>query len=411
MTLFSDIDTSDTPVNGLRAHVRRIRYESEDGAFQVVVIRDESGLDMPVVVRDAGLRVGEDVTLSGTFQYRRDELQLVADRVERSIPADGGMAEYLASGAFKGIGKVLAARLVDHFGSELADVIQTAPLRLAEVRGVRPEIAADVGRRWEEMHGQNAAMVQLMAAGISRSMARRLFQRYGARCGTLLNEDPYRFALEVSGIGFKRADEIARGVGIGMSDPRRLRAALVHVAIDSGAQGHVCLPQSVLLQRAADLCACAVEALTPLLEQLTAEQLLVADGTLAVANGDEPALYARQTLELERLAATLVGRAAQNVSTRMSLTEADIDDLARRSAVSFSPSQVRALQTVADQPIAVLTGGPGTGKTTIVRALLERASVQQQSVALCAPTGRACSGTIRVPTPFTMTPTTPSVPT
>jgi exodeoxyribonuclease V alpha subunit len=389
VSLFPDIESEPAPVQGMRVQVRRIRYESEDGVFQVVVVRDEAGLELPAVIRDAGLRVGEDVTLSGSFQYRRDELQLVAETVERAVPDEQGMAEYLGSGAFKGIGKVLAARLVDHFGSELIDVLQQSPLRMAEVRGVRPDVAADVGRRWEEMHGQNSAMIQLMAAGISRSMARRLIQRYGARSGTLLQEDPYRFAREVNGIGFKRADDIARGIGIESSDPRRLRAALVHVAIDAGSQGHVCLPEPELLHKAAELCGCEVAALQPELTHLLSQRYLVADGSLRIDGEEQPAIYARETLEQECALASLLADLAERTVPRQTLTEIELQSLAVETGVAFSDSQRRAIQTIADQPLAILTGGPGTGKTTIIQALLKLANGKTQTVVMCAPTGRA----------------------
>jgi exodeoxyribonuclease V alpha subunit len=386
-------ETEPSESTALHVQARRIRYESPDGTFQVITVVDDSGAEYAMVVRDGGIRAGERFDAWGSFSLRRDELQFVATRVERPIPGVGGLAQYLSSGLFKGVGPVLAARLVETFGERLPEVLQTVPSQLASVQGVSPKLAASVGQTWEQLHGQHAVMTQLMAAGLSRSMARRLMQRYGARAGTLLREDPYRFAREVGGIGFKRADEMARAVGIERGDPRRLVAAVFHAVDEASQAGHVGLPESEVLARAGQLLGDGVDT-APASELLVAMQKLLVDGLLVReseqdAGSDVPLVHIPEALEQEQLLAGQIAARASFSSLQTAWDDAVLAELEQMIGVALSPSQREALIALSTSWLAVLTGGPGTGKTTIVRAIVEFAQRQGWKLGLCAPTGRA----------------------
>ncbi|MEZ4437002.1 MAG: ATP-dependent RecD-like DNA helicase, partial [bacterium] len=368
----------------LAGTVARVRFSSADGEFQVVILRIDDGLDVTAIIRGADLRVGEHVRVRG--QWRRHtsgERQLDVSHLHRELPATAdGIVSFLGSGALPGVGPSLAQRIVDAFGDETLTVLDTVPERIREVPGIGAKKAAAIRDAWRQHGALRDIMIFLQSHGISPAFATRIHKKFGDRAVPIVQHDPYRLAREVRGIGFRKADAIAERAGIRGDDPRRLDAGVAWMLYTAESDGHLYLPRDVLIEHATAM--------------LQVDETRVAE---AVAR-----LVERRELVAETVSTDVVGISRRE---RFLDEEAVARDLCRlasapplpappapavaaaEQALGFqlAPGQRAAVITAASQRVAVLTGGPGTGKTTIVRALL--ALVGEARVGLAAPTGRA----------------------
>lgn len=376
---------------GQEAHlegvVHRVRYASEDGEFQVLVVAASPRVRWTVVARGGLFREGERVRVRGRIRrHRSGELQLDAEELERPVPVtEAGMEAYLGSGLIRGVGPSLAGQIVATFGEETLAILDRAPERLREVPGIGPQRAERIREAWAAQQGVRNIMIFLQGHGISPRFAARIHRIFGVGAIPVVERDPYRLAREVRGIGFLSADRVARSVGISRDDPRRLAAGLEHVLHEAGAGGHVYLPEPALLSAAAGLLGVDEDGLHAPLSELVRGGRLVRDPR--DEGGD--ALYVRERfLWEEELARRLValGAAAPRLGVA---TEAELGRVERGLPFALADGQRRALRRLLGGAVGVLTGGPGTGKTTIVRAAVAWALARDARVELAAPTGRA----------------------
>lgn len=367
--------------------IGRIRYESEEGTFQVVVLETARGLPRTVVLRDIGVRVGEVVAVTGPVKrHKSGELQIEAQTAERRLPKTrAGIEAFLASGAIKGIGPKLAGEIVAVFGEETLDVLDQAPERLLGVPGVGKKRVAEIKATWGADRGIREVLVFLRSHGISGAFAKRIFAEYGARAVRVIEEDPYRLARDVAGIGFLKADVIARSGGMKTNDRRRVRAGIEFVLRRGLDDGHVLLPRLALTVSAAELLGVDDTLVGDAVDEMLEKALLVKD-SLGEESGSIylPAPEAEEA-ELATAVVTLIG-----TPSRLGRPETvELDRVGAALAFDLDGGQQSALQLVLGRSIGVLTGGPGTGKTTIVRAAVAFARVRRMKVVLAAPTGRA----------------------
>ncbi|TVR01149.1 MAG: ATP-dependent RecD-like DNA helicase [Deltaproteobacteria bacterium] len=367
--------------------VDRIRFASHDEEFQVLVVRTPSGRSQTVVARGGLFREGEQLRAAGRLKrHRSGDLQLDAERLERPVPATReGIEAYLGSGMIPGVGPTLAAQIVETFGSRTLEILDGSPERLIEVPGIGARRLENITSAWAEQHAVRSIMIFLQGHGISPRFAARIHRAYGAGAVPVVERDPYRLARDIRGIGFLSADRIARSVGIAPDDIRRRRAGLEHVLHEAGLGGHLYLPDPVLLEHAAALLGLAEEHLVAPLDDLVRETRIVRDPI----EGQPDALYLRDTFLAEEDVARRVA-ALQGSTTRIPVPDAhDLEVLERGLPFSLAPGQREALRVLLGAPVGVLTGGPGTGKTTIVRALVGWVARCGARVELAAPTGRA----------------------
>jgi exodeoxyribonuclease V alpha subunit len=365
--------------------VRRVRWESPSGSFQVVVLdHADGGPEVVTAVRDAGLRPRERVRVEGRRQLHRGEWQLIASSAERVMPADApGLVRYLGSGVLPGIGPRLAERIHRHFGEGTLAVLDGAIERLAEVPGITPRRVTELRGAWEQTHGARATLVFLQGLGLTPRVAHRLFRHYGPRAVTVVKENPWRLADEVSGIGFRRADALAQAMGLDPDAPARRMAALRWVLREAGQQGHTCLPRTAWVERAAAALGMEEARVAEAAEaSLTADEGVVAVGEASVA-------LARWAEREARLAETLLRRLAAEPDPRLHVDAARVAALEAHTDLRLAPGQREALQQLGAASTSVLTGGPGTGKTTLVRLWLDHLRDRGLRVGLAAPTGRA----------------------
>lgn len=365
--------------------VARVRYETDDGDFQVLVLKDDGGASFPAVIRNAALRPGERLTVEGSVsRHRTGELQLDARSATRIAPGTpAGIAAYLASAAVDGIGPTMAKRIVDAFGTETLRVLDETPDRLSEVEGIGPRRVTAIKQAWGENRAMRDILVFLQSQGISSAYANRIYRAYGDRAIPVVQRDPYRLARDIHGIGFRIADRIARDGGIGADDARRVRAGIEFTLRQGSLDGHVYLPREALVEHAASLLDCEPDAVAHGVDAM------LLDGNLVRGAHDADALYTRARFDDE---AEIAERVSAHLRGAPSHAPVAPDDLARvESALAFrlADGQRRAVVRLGAAPIGVLTGGPGTGKTTIVRAIVELARLAGREVELAAPTGRA----------------------
>ncbi len=357
--------------------LERFVYVNDDETFHVAVVRPDAGAPIRAAGALGGLAEGERVRLLG--QAVRHPKHGDQFRVEAAYPVTPATAEgiraYLASGRVKGIGAGLAERLVDAFGAETLEVIESDAERLATVPGIGPKRGRELQGVFQAQKSQRDALVFLQGLGVTPGVAGRIWRRYGANAVTRVRENPYRLAEEVAGVGFATADNIARSLGFAPGSPERVGAALAHLLGRAGDDGHCFLPRDVLLQRAADLLGAGAAA-EAVLDGLLLEGRLI----------DDDGVYLRAVYGLEREAAARVQLLAQ---TPVAPLTADVEAFERVSGLTLAPAQRAAVERAAEATMMVLTGGPGTGKTTIVRALLHLLKQAGGPVLLAAPTGRA----------------------
>lgn len=360
--------------------VDEIAYRSDDGRFVVVrVERMHSSPDAPhfVAVGDLGeVAPGETLRLRGSFvEHRSHGLQFDIRSFAPLLPStERGIVRYLGSGLIKGVGPALAERLVARFGTRTLDVITTESARLRDVSGIGQQRAEAIAEALRARRAEAEGLTFLHGLGLGPAMARRVLRKYGASAARVLRDDPYRVAEELPGVGFQTADQIGRALGIGEQDPRRIAGIVLHLIGRAADEGHTYLPASLLAEQVPSF-GIGVELLPPVLRDLERSRLVAFEDEALFA---PPILYAERRLA-ERLLSLAQKRA------RPSGVDAAVDT----AAAKLSPEQAAAVRAVFDGGLMVLTGGPGTGKTTTVRAIVDAQQACGRSLMLCAPTGRA----------------------
>ena len=392
--------TEKGPSEWLEGHLTRVVWASAESGWAVV--RINTGTEVVTAVGPlAGIGGDADegggfVALEGRFEHH--PLHGQQFKATGFLPATPrtleGLKIYLATSGIGGIGPRLAARIVDHFGHETIGVLETDPERLAEVRGVGRSRAAAVAKRWEEDKDHRAMTVALRGLGLSARLIGKIRDRYGNGVMDVVNRQPYRLAEEVSGIGFRTADRLARQVGIGEDDPGRARAAVLHVVKSSDSDGHCFLPRGVVDTRVRGL---GVPG--ELVDAAIDEGLGV--GRIAVEPADDaewtdlglalphPAdrVWWTPILAAERRVALRLGR--MHTAATRAVDAEEVGRAAYLEGVELGEEQHLAVATALGGGVSVITGGPGTGKTTLVRVLLRAARERGEEWLLASPTGRA----------------------
>jgi exodeoxyribonuclease V alpha subunit len=396
----------DRPLRELRGVVERITFQNAENGFTVARLAPERpeaeaeaarGEDRLVTVVGtlADLTPGEAIVARGWWRNdAKHGWQFQATDYRTALPATlQGMKKYLGSGLVKGVGPVNAGRIVDAFGEATFEVIDDDPNRLTEVPGIGPIRASRIAATWAEQRHIREVMAALQGYGISTSLAVRIYKRFGDRSGKVITEEPYRLAREVWGIGFKTADKIARAVGIAHDAPERLQAGVLHALGAAADEGHTLLPASELSSRAAVLLEVDQEAIDAALDGLVesgdavsatigeAEELRIALAPFARAeSGLASRLHALQGVRAQTRSASIFGRIAW---------DAAFGWLSERHRLTLAPAQEAAVRMALTSPVSILTGGPGTGKTHSLRAVLTLARAKGLRGRLAAPTGRA----------------------
>ena len=366
--------------------IDRVIFASDDGEFAIVRLSRPG--QAAVVVRGplGGLHEQEQVAVVGRWvddpRYGR---QVVARWARPELPSTAeGIAAYIATMGIKGVGPKLAERLVQTLGPEALGTIRDDPDALQRVPGIGPKRRAEIADALRPRLLAEEASVFLMGEGVPAALTRRITRHHGGDTLRRLREDPYRLAFEVRGVGFKLADRVARALGVGVDDPRRHAAAVVHALDTLASRGHTAPPLALLAETAA--------ALTGVTEPRALQAGLDAQVLAGrVRRFDEPPAAGLATLARteERLAVALgevaaadPARPVADLAARLELAEATLD-------MAMAPGQRDAIAAALRTPLVVVTGGPGTGKTTIIRGLLAALAPDGPRIALAAPTGRA----------------------
>jgi exodeoxyribonuclease V alpha subunit len=371
MSLFPPARRDET----LQGVVDSVVYTSRDGFFSVIRLRAEpDGRELTAVGDFGHVSPGETLRLRGRMtRHPSHGERFQTDSFTPVIPSSrDGITRYLGSGLVPGIGKGLAERLVSTFGDRAIDVIATQSARLREVPGIGRQRADAIAKAVRERRDETELMAYLHGLGLGPAMAKRLRRRYGERAVQVIREDPYRVAQDVAGIGFRTADAMGRASGLALDDPRRAAGAVLHVLGELAEQGHVYATSSALVE-AAEALSVPAESAESAIESLAATALVTRDGE---------AVYATPLYEAEcEVAERLRERVSRGAPRPQKLQAAAVEGL--------SPEQAAAVEATLRERLMVLTGGPGTGKTTTVRGIVAAHRAADHAIVLCAPTGRA----------------------
>ncbi|UJB42111.1 SF1B family DNA helicase RecD2 [Streptomyces sp. A1-5] len=380
--------------------LERITYANEDNGYTVARVDTGrgSGELLTVVGALLGAQPGESLRMEGRWgshpQYGK---QFTVDNYTTVLPATvQGIRRYLGSGLIKGIGPRIADRITEHFGVDTLDVIESDPGRLIEVPGLGPKRTKLIGAAWEEQKAIKEVMVFLQGVGVSTSIAVRIYKKYGDASISVVKNQPYRLAADVWGIGFLTADRIAQSVGIPHDSPDRVKSGLQYALSQSTDQGHCFLPEEQLIADAVKLLQVDTGLVIDCLAELAADPEGVVREKVPGPEDGAP-VTAVYLVPFHRAELSLAGRLTRLLRTdedRMpAFQDVDWDKalawLARRTGAQLAPEQQAAVRLALTSKVAVLTGGPGCGKSFTVRSVVELARAKQATVVLAAPTGRA----------------------
>jgi len=373
----------------LEGTVEHVRFQNPESFWTIAVVRPAGHSQDPFTIVGAlpGLAQGMVVRVDGRWEESsKFGRQFKAERYTEIIPATAaGLKAYLASAGIKGIADKTAARIVETFGSDTMDVIMNSPERLTEVPKLGDTRAKAIVQAFTERRGAQDALVFLLGLGIGRGYAMRILKRYGDDTVRIVRQNPYKLAQDVHGIGFVKADQVAHGMAIADDHPERLKAGLLHVLREARGEGHVRVPRGMLFERAKALLGVELPVIEPHLVDLVQLQRVVLDQTDA---GDD-VVYLTSLFEAEVGVAWHLARLMDGHGEDLPDPEETVARASATLGIALAPGQSKAVQMALAEPLVILTGGPGTGKTTIIRTLLEATSLRGNDVALAAPTGRA----------------------
>ncbi|WP_137989224.1 SF1B family DNA helicase RecD2 [Streptomyces vilmorinianum] len=379
--------------------LERITYANEESGYTVARVDTGRGAGdlLTVVGALLGAQPGESLRMEGRWgshpQYGK---QFTVENYTTVLPATiQGIRRYLGSGLIKGIGPKIAERIVEHFGTDTLDVIEQEPKRLIEVPGLGPKRTRLIGTAWEEQKAIKEVMVFLQGVGVSTSIAVRIYKKYGDASISVVRNQPYRLAADVWGIGFLTADRIAQAVGIPHDSPDRVKAGLQYALSQSTDQGHCFLPEEKLIADAVKLLQVDTGLVIDCLAALAEDPEGVVRESVPGPEGQPvTAVYLVPFHRAELSLAGQVGRLLRTPEDRLPAFQDVAWDkalawLAERTGASLAPEQEEAVRLALTRKVAVLTGGPGCGKSFTVRSIVELARAKRAKVVLAAPTGRA----------------------
>lgn len=372
----------------VRGIAERILFEASDSDYRVFRLHDESS-DTTYTVTGHGMKplVGDRLEVKGHWvQHKRYGRQFAADGWSRVIPESvDGIERFLGSGAVKGMGPALAHRVVAHFGKDTMEILEKDPQRLLEIEGIGPKKLAVITESFYEEKQINDIAYDLEQHGVAGRYASRLLQKYGDDVHYVLTEEPYRMIHEIDGFGFKTADQIALAYGMDRQSPQRLGAGLAYVLQTMTQNGHVCIPDTELVRRAAFLLQADALGLHDILQDtVDMGQLRTADfeGTVYVYT---PEAYEEE----ESIANRIREMAAMKPLAVKTHVQLFLDRWQDSCHFELADKQREAVEKSLQSGMTVITGGPGTGKTTVVQTIIRLAEQEGLRILLCAPTGRA----------------------
>ena len=371
----------------ITGYIDHIIFRNEDNGYTVMVLKGVSEEDeltcvgsFPVVTQ------GASVELEGNFtQHPVYGKQFQAVRLTEKMPEDAlAMERYLGSGAIKGIGAALAGRIVRHFGDDTFQIVENEPERLSEVKGISEKKARDIAMQIAEKSDMRKAMMFLQKYGISLNLGAKIYQKYGDSVYSVLQENPYRLADDISGVGFKIADEIAYRIGIHTDSDYRIKSGMVYTLLQATGEGHVYLPKDELFQRAAELLGVDSSYMEKHLVDLAMDRKIVQK-----EQGDQILIYPAQYYYLELNTARMLRELDIFCPEDEKIVERRIVQIEKETGTVLDEMQKKAVQEAAGHGLLILTGGPGTGKTTTINAIIRYFEGEGAEIRLAAPTGRA----------------------
>ena len=368
-----------------KGYVEHIVFRNNDNGYTVFQLVSEEE-ELTCVGLFSVLAEGELVQVSGYMkEHPLYGEQLQVEQYELLAPEDEtAMERYLGSGAIKGIGAAMAARIVRRFKGDTFRIIEEEPERLAEVKGISEKKAIEISAQMEEKKDLRQAMMFLTQYGISVPLAVKIYQQYGNRTYQVVEENPYRLADDISGIGFKIADEIASRIGIHTDSDYRIRSGLLYVLLQATGEGHTCLPKEDLLHRASALLGVEEEQMETQLMNLCMDRKLV----MKEQNGKVMVWYGQYYyMELN------VAKMLHDLNLECEMEESQIvkklSKVEKQASITLDEMQRKAVVEAVKNGVLVITGGPGTGKTTTINAIIRYFETEDMEILLAAPTGRA----------------------
>lgn len=369
----------------ITGYIDHIIFRNEDNGYTVFQLNNEEG-ELTCVGKFSYIGEGEFLELEGEYTMHPSygmQLQVTNHRIKEPEDRDS-IERYLGSGAVKGIGPALAGKIVAKFGEDTFRIMEEEPERLAEIKGISERKAREICVQVEEKKDLRQAMIYLQKYGISIHLAVKIYQKYGLGTYSVLEENPYKLADDIEGVGFRTADEIASRIGIHTDSDFRIQSGIFYTLLQSVQEGHVYLEENVLSERAAQLLEVELKDIEKYLMDLAMTKKVVLK-----QDGEKVRVYPAQYYYMEMNTARMLKELNINYDEPDDLIRRRIDKLEEETESTLDEQQKRAVAEAVKHGIFILTGGPGTGKTTTINAMIRYFLSEGMDIRLAAPTGRA----------------------
>lgn len=369
----------------LKGYVDRIVFRNEENGYTVLSLYKDD-YEVTCVGNFTFISEGEFIQVTGDYiEHPVYGEQFLVENYEIKEPEDlFSIERYLGSGAIKGLGMALASRIVKKFKENTFRIIEEEPERLAEVKGISERMAREIYKQFEEKRDMRSAMLFLQHYNISGNLAVKIFQEYGQKMYDILKENPYRLAEDITGVGFKTADDIAKRIGIGTESDYRIKAGILFVLMQANNEGHVYLPEQLLYQRAKELLGVDNDSISRNLVTLTIEKKIIIKEQDGLKNCYSTVMYYME-LNSARMLHDLNIKENRNIE----VIKNKLLKIENQFRIELDEQQKTAVLEAASNGVFVLTGGPGTGKTTTINAIIKYFESEGLELLLAAPTGRA----------------------
>ena len=369
-------------------YIDHIIFRNEDNGYTVLVLKGTEGDDEELTCVGTFPVISQGATFEASGNLINHHIygkQFQITSFTEKMPEDAmAMERYLGSGAIKGIGAALAARIVRRFGADTLRIVEEEPERLAEIKGISEKKAREIAAQMEEKADMRKAMMFLQKYGISLNLGAKIYQKYGDSVYSVLQENPYRLADDISGVGFKIADEIAGRIGIHTDSDYRIKSGMMYTLLQATGEGHVYLPKEELFQRSSELLGVDVSYMEKHLMDLSMERKVIQK-----EEGETVLVYPSRFYYLELNTARMLRELNIDCPEDEAFVQRRIAQIEKETGTTLDEMQKKAVTEAAGHGLFILTGGPGTGKTTTINAIIRFFEGEGSELRLAAPTGRA----------------------